>query len=144
MTIKPEETINPKALRAARKKLRLSQQDLAAAICRHRDRNISAKAIYRYENGKGEPSRKRAQWLADALGTTVGKLCQDPEDDAASEARSRDLGYVQIRPLLSPDVVRNYRLVTYHYGVSSTDLIDAAPWMFALLAEMSLADRKQR
>jgi transcriptional regulator with XRE-family HTH domain len=145
MTINSEETINPKALRAARKKQGLSQQTLADAISRQPGRNISAKAIYRYENEKGEskPSRKRAQWLADALRTTVEKLCKDPEDDAG-ETSLRNQGYIQIRPWLRPDVVRNCRLVGHHYGVSVTDLVEAAPWMFTLLAEMSLADRKQR
>jgi transcriptional regulator with XRE-family HTH domain len=137
-------TIHPEALKAARKKTGLSQQALAERCSQPGSRNISLKAIYRYEKGKSKPSRKKAQWLAGALGTTVEELSKEPEDDAASEAWLRDRGYVQIRPLLSPDVVQNYRRVMHAYGVLMTDLINAAPWMFTLLAEMGLADRKQR
>jgi transcriptional regulator with XRE-family HTH domain len=137
-------TIHPEALRAARLKAGLSQQALAERCSRPGSRNFSQKAIYRYEKGTSKPSRKKAQWLADGLGTTIEKLSTKPEDDAATEASLRDQGYVWIRALLSPDVIGNYRLVVHHYGVSATDLIDAAPWMFTLLAEMSLAERKER
>jgi transcriptional regulator with XRE-family HTH domain len=137
-------TIHPEALRAARLKAGLSQQALADKCSRPGSRNFSQKAIYRYEKGTSKPSRKKAQWLAEGLGTTIEKLSTKAEDDAASEASLRDQGYVWIRALLSPDVIQNYRLVVHRYGVSVTDLIDAAPWMFTLLAEMSLAERKQR
>jgi transcriptional regulator with XRE-family HTH domain len=136
-------TIHPEALRAARLKAGLSQQALAERCSRPGSRNFSQKAIYRYEKGTSKPSRKKAQWLADGLGTTIEKLSTKPEDDAASEALLRDEGYAWIRALLSPDAIQNYRLVVHQYGVSVKDLIDAAPWMFTLLAEMSLAERQQ-
>jgi transcriptional regulator with XRE-family HTH domain len=137
-------TIHHEALRAARIKTGLSQQDLADRCCRPGSRNISLKAIYRYEKGETKPSPKKAQWLAEALGTTVEELSKEPGDDAALEASFRAWGFVWIRAMLSPDVVQNYRRVAHHYGVSPTDLIEAAPWTFTMLAEGSLADRKQR
>jgi transcriptional regulator with XRE-family HTH domain len=131
--------INPKQLKALRKKRGLTQQDVADR-CRH----ISLKSISRYEKGETKPSLKKAQWLADALGTTVEILGSAPQDDAEPTAAVRDRGYVRVGALLGPDAVTNYRLVAHHYGVVPADLIEAAPWMFALLAQMSLADRKRR
>lgn len=142
MTI-DKETINPKALGAARKKQGFSQEDFAAAISGRPGRNMSVKTNCRYEKQSANTklTAKRARWLAEALHTTIEALREDPADNAG-EISLRDQGYVQIRPWLSPDVITSYKLVRHHYGVSIRNLINAAPWMFTLLAETSLAKRK--
>lgn len=135
-------TIDARALRAVREKAGLSQEDLAGR-CREMGKPISKKAIYRYERGETAPTEKKAQWLAQALRVSVDVLRQPPEEDTGDEASARSLGYRTIKITLDRQSRQNLRLVAHHYGVSPLEVIEAAPWMFTLLAEMSLAERKR-
>jgi transcriptional regulator with XRE-family HTH domain len=138
-------TINPKALRALRDRKKLTRQQLAEECSLQGSRvKISLRSITRYEKGETQPSPKKAECLAKALGTTVARLRTEPQDDAVSNAILRDLGYARVSALLSPDEALNYSVVAHHYGLPPAALIANAPWMYTLLAEMSLADRKQR
>jgi hypothetical protein len=63
---------------------------------------------------------------------------------AEDDAWLRERGFRSVKVPLSPETLLNFRLVMHHYGVGMYDIIDAAPWMFTLLAETSLAERGQR
>jgi hypothetical protein len=106
---------------------------------------LSARQWSRIEASKKPlfPVRSRtAELIAKTLGVTnVEDLAKPPKDQ--DDKSLRDAGYRRIALWLSNDVRLNYRWVTNHYDVSVGDLIDAAPWMFTLLAEMSLADRRR-
>jgi transcriptional regulator with XRE-family HTH domain len=132
--------INPKTLEALRKKLGLSQQALA-------DRsNVSKRTIARMEadndDGADNVRHQTVENLAKALNVKPEELGKPPNE--VDYATLRDWGYTQLKALVDDQTRLNYALAERHYGVSHQDLIDAAPWMFALLAEMSLAERRQR
>lgn len=72
-----------------------------------------------------------------------------PEDlgnpiDEDTDADWKKAGYTPFKAVIKNDVRLQYALVKRHYGVGLNALIDAAPWMFTLLAELSLADLPRR
>lgn len=71
-------------------------------------------------------------------------MSKDPSEKTESEVWFEREGFAHIKVWLEPQVRQNYQLVSHHYGLSQQDLIEAAPWMFTLLAAMSLAYRKER
>lgn len=142
MTRHTEPTIHPESLRAARNRMGLSQQDLSDK-CSAMGKPISKKAIYHYEKGATQPSIKKAQWLAEALGAKVATLSKAPHDAAATQAWLEEYGYRSIKVVLDRQTRENYRYAAHHFGIAVQDIINAAPWMFTLLAEMSLADRRR-
>lgn len=89
--------------------------------------------------------RGTAELIAKTLGgVTVEDLGKPPANEDDTNGVMRNEGYRRISLWRAKDVRVNYDLVTHHYDVSVQDLVDAAPWMFTLLAEMSLADRRSR
>jgi hypothetical protein len=88
--------------------------------------------------------RRAAELIAKTLRMSVEDLGKPPTDEVDAGRTMQEAGYRRIAVWLGEDVRLNYRWVTHHYGVSVMDLINAAPWMFALLAEMSLADRRRQ
>ncbi len=89
--------------------------------------------------------RGTAELIAKTLGVEQAEdLGKPPTNDGDNSKTMQEAGYRRIAVWLGNDVRLNYRWVTHHYDVSVMDLIDAAPWMFTLLAEMSLADRRRR
>lgn len=88
--------------------------------------------------------RRTAELIAKTLRVSIEELGKAPTDEVDAGRTMQEAGYRRIAVWLSEDVRLNYRWVTHHYGVSVMDLINAAPWMFALLAEMSLAERRRQ
>lgn len=137
--------IIPETLKAMREKQGLSQQRLAEQAEQLKGASVSKRTIARIENGEIRPERVRAhtlESLAKALEVKPEALCKPVSELSDDEWKKR--GYIPLRVLIQDDVRQNYRLVLHHYDVELQDLIDAAPWMFTLLAEMSLADRRHR
>lgn len=137
--------IIPETLRALREKCGLSQQRLADRSEEIEGAKVSKRTIARIENGEIRPEKVRAhtlESLAKALDVKPDDLCKEMIE--FSDADWKQYGYTPLKLLIRSDVRSNYRRVAHHYGVSPKDLIDAAPWMFTLLAEMSLADRRRK
>lgn len=136
--------INPDTLKKLRSDRGLSQQALAERCGQRTGARVSKRTIARIESNDPPKTVRMhtVQSLAKALDVTVPTLAKPVNEIDDTDWKER--GYTPIKILLRNDVRFNYRLVTYHYEVTATDLIDAAPWMFTVLAEMSLADRTQR
>ena len=131
--------INPETL----KKLRgdLSQEDLAEKA------GVSRKTISRIESGEADPEKIRlvtVKRIAKALGTTPEELADDPNKASVNEASMRRWGYRKINTYLHGDTALSLALVEQRYGISAKRQLDMAPLFTALLAEMSLRDRRQR
>lgn len=131
--------INPDTL----KKLRgdLSQDDLANKA------GVSRKTISRIENGKADLEKIRtvtSERLAKALSTTPEELAADPNEDRINEAAMRRWGYRKINTYLQGDTALSLALVEQRYGISAKRQLDMAPLFTALLAEMSLRERRQK
>lgn len=129
--------IHAETLRRLRKRAGLSQQDLA-------DRSgVSKRTVARLEQGVGEGGNRNhtVNCLARALKVGIDVLAAplaEDDIDSVSVNMQRVMTFVSPRTLLDFDVVKE------RYGVGIDALVAAAPWMFALIAEMSLADRRER
>ena len=131
--------IQPETLRKLRKGKGLSQQALAD------EARVDKKTIARIEGGKGGETRgSTVKLIAKTLRVDPEVLAQEPESEAVREADLRKLGYRTVRLSFLGETVLAYDLVKDRYGVDMRQLIDAAPMLFTLLAEMSLADRRRR
>ena len=137
--------IIPETLKVLRDKRGFSQEGLAKRAEQIKGASVSKRTIARIESGEIRPEKVRAhtlESLAKALEVKPEALCKPVTEISDDEWKKR--GYIPLKVLIGEDVRQNYRLVLHHYDVSLQDLIDAAPWMFTLLAEMSLADRRHR
>lgn len=144
-------SISPQTVKKARIRKGYRTQEEAVAKTSEIDDEgdgLSARQWSRIEAAKKplvQVRRGTAELIAKTLGMAeVEELAKPPADDGNMHNTMQEAGYRRIAVWLGNDVRQNYRWVTHHYDVSATDLIDAAPWMFTLLAEMSLADRKRR
>lgn len=132
-------TINKETLKRLREEMGFSQEELSEVS------NVSQRQISRIESGKTDPSKVRQhtlESLAKALKVDPKKLSKAQEE--WTDAEWEDRGYVPIKTFIKRSLLTNFKLVDHHYSVSFYDLIEAAPWMFALLAEMSLASRRRK
>lgn len=50
----------------------------------------------------------------------------------------------RVMTFIAPGEMLDYQMVKDRYDVSIDALVSAAPWMFVLLAELSLHDRRER
>ena len=131
--------IVPETLRKLRKDSGLSQQGLADIA------RVDKKTVARIEGGKGGEARQgTALDLAKALGVEPRVLAMQPESEAMEDRELRRHGYVGAKMHLRGETMLAYDLVLDRYGVDMWDVIDAAPLLFTLLAEMSLVDRRRR
>ena len=134
--------INPKTLKKLRETKGYSQQALAD------EAGIDKKTIVRIEGGKGGETRgATAKMIAKALGVNDFQvLAEDPESETVHSEEFRILGArrVKVEVPLFDETILAYDLVQEHYGVDMKKLINAAPVLFTLLAELSLADRSHR
>lgn len=138
-------SLNPDTLKTLRKKRNLSQQALAERCEQINSAKVSKRTIARIETGETPPDRVRAhtvESLARALGVTPEELGK-PSTELSDEYWEK-IGYKSIRVQLPAAARLSYRWVLYQYDIQFQDLVEAAPWMFTLLAEMSLAERRQR
>ena len=133
--------IIPETLKHWRKKRGFSQQKLAE------EANIDQKTVARIEVGKGGEARgDTVKRIANALRIKPETLGREPDSETTNEAESRKfgLGVFNRRLRLDGEVLISYDLVEEHYGVGMQKLIDVAPMLFTLLAEMSLNVRRRR
>ena len=128
-------------LRNLRKSKRFSRQRLAEMA------GIHARTIQRLENNPDQCRKTREDTvneLAKALevepGVLTGELpLPDPDEAPASEPDP-----VRIGAQIPPKVRLAYDLIKRRYGVNATDVITMAPLFFALLAEGSLKQRREK
>ena len=133
--------IIPETLKHWRKKRGFSQQKLAETA------GIDQKTVARIEVGKGGEARgDTVKRIANALRIKPETLGREPDSETTNEAESRKfgLGVFNRRLRLDGEVLISYDLVEEHYGVGMQKLIDVAPMLFTLLAEMSLNVRRRR
>ena len=135
--------IHPETLKRLRKAQGWSQQELAEKA------KIEKKTIGRLESANGGEAREStARLLATALKLGNARiLAQAPEAEAVREEVSRihfDSGGSGPRVHLDSETALAYDLVEEHYGVDMHRLIEEAPTLFTLLAEASLAERRNR
>ena len=133
-------SIDPKRLKVLRKRKRLSRAQLADKA------KVSPRQIARLESeaSAGSTARDRTvNNLAEALGVDPGVLTGEMPMPSApphrEDGRSR-----QVSAWVQPEVGLAYALIKRRYGVSLTTLVNAAPLMFALLAEGSFVWRREK
>ena len=133
--------IDPERLHELRKRKRLTRQRLS-------DRSgIHARTIQRLENDPGRCQKTREDTLnclAEALGVEPGVLSGELSLPESDKAPVSDPERVQIGAQIAPKARLAYDLIKRRYGVSATDIINMAPLFFALLAEGSLARRREK
>lgn len=133
--------IDPDCLRKLRQQKGLSRPQLAERA------KITARTIQRLEN---EPQRTQKSQehtlngLAKALSVEpdvlIGELPLPESDEMLADNPER----VQIGAQIAPKTRLAYDLTKRRYGVSVTEVINIAPLLFALLAEGSLAWRREK
>ena len=132
--------IDPHHLRHLRKRKRLSRGKLAERA------KISERTIQRLELEPEQSQSTRDHTLdrlATALGVDEGVLTGEmplpPEEKTIPDPER-----VQIGALIAPKARLAYDLAGRRYGVSATEIINMAPLFFVLLAEGSLAWRREK
>lgn len=131
--------IDPKSLHRLRDKQGLTRPQLAERS------GINKRTIQRLENEPQQCQKSRKdtlERLAKALGVKPGVLTGElppPEFDKVPDPER-----VQIGAQVAPKVRLAYDLIRRRYGVSATEIITMAPLFFALLAEGSLAWRREK
>lgn len=133
--------IDPERLRRLRKRKgrKLSRAELSERA------KVSERTIQRLESdseASETPRKLTLERLAGALrveeGVLTGELpFPDPDEPATPEP-------VQIGAKIDPMARLAYDLIKRRYGVSRKEIIDVAPLFFVLLAEGSLAQRRER
>lgn len=118
--------IDPKALKAARERRGLTQAQLADAL------GCGKETVSRWERGR---SRRLHPRHRESLCATLG-VRWPALSDAGSGAPDGISG--------DDDVQAAFRPVAERYGVGVRDVTEAAPLLFAVAAERSLTERRQR
>ena len=133
--------IDPERLHHLREARKLSRAQLA------RRAKVSERTIQRWESDSERSQTPRAhtmKCLAGALGVEEGVLTSElPLPDSGEPAAPEPDG-VRISAEIDPMARLAYDLIKRRYGVSATEIIDMAPLFFVLLAEGSLAWRRER
>ncbi len=126
-------TIHPEALKAARKRRGMSQEQLADAIGCTKD------TISRWE--RGASSRVRSH-LREPLCQTIGvrweKLTEPPKPASGRP------GDVRIDQPIRIWANASLHLVAERYNVRPRDVLELAPLLFLIVAEQSLLERERR
>lgn len=133
--------INSETLKIFRKKRGFSQEALAEAS------GVAKKTIARIETGKGGETRpSTVQLLAKVLGLKdIQVLAQEPESEAVRDEELQKHDFLRpIKLILNGETSLACDLAAERYGIESYRIFNAAPMLFTLLAEMSLADRRRR
>ena len=131
------QSIHPKRLRDLRRRKKLSRRKLAEKS------GVSERQIGRVEASSADvPVRVNTMIkLASALGVDAEMLVDDPTTlDPLPVSLSQD---VQLSIKISSQVRLAYDLVKHRYGPSQKDIIKLAPLLYVLLAEGSLAWRRE-
>ena len=133
--------IDPDCLRTLRQQKGLSRSQLAKGS------GITVRTIRRLENepqrsqkSRGDTLNRLAKALSVEPGVLTGELPLPESDRVPADNPDR----VQIGAQIAPKVRLAYDLIKRRYGVSTTEIINMAPLFFALLAEGSLARRREK
>ena len=137
--------IDPDRLRSLRKKQKLSLVKLAEKTRRVNPPGITEKTIQRLEATQNTAVREHTiESLVKALNVEPGVLtCELPfpeSDNMPADNPDR----VQIGAQIAPKTRLAYDLIKRRYGVNATEIINMAPFFFTLLAEGSLARRREK
>ena len=131
--------IQPERLRRLRKANKLSRATLAERS------KVSERTIQRLENESERTQTNREytlECLAKVLGVEEGVLTGDiPFPDASKPPEPER---VQIGAQVAPKARLAYDLIRRRYGVSTTEILNMAPLFFTILAEGSLAWRRNK
>lgn len=129
------DTINPQALKAARKRHGLSQQQLAEAIGCTKD------TVSRWERGASSMVRSHLRKpLSDVLRVKWEELTKpaDQTSDASTFLNPT------VRVLIAEHARASLQLVAARYEVRPQEVLDIAPLLFVIAAERCLLEREQR
>ena len=129
------DAINSQALKAARKRHGLSQQQLADAIRCTKD------TVSRWERGMSSRVRPHLREpLCKTLHVTWEQLTK-PVDQTSGES-----AYLNptVRASISEHARTSLQLVAARYEVRPQNVLDIAPLLFAIVAERSLLERNRR
>ena len=138
-------SIHPEALKAFRARKHWTQEQLADAT--KGQKKVSLPTIKRIESTKEStyPANDRvAEALAKALGVGIEDFSKAPSEEEDREATLRKSGYRPLRTMLDAETSLAYYMVQHIYGVPIRSQIEMAPLFTALLAEASLAWRRER
>ena len=135
--------IDPNRLLSLRKKQGWSRPQLAKRS------GITVRTIQRLESEsesqRGQKSQEHTvDSLAKALGVELGVLTGELPFPESGKVPVSDAERVQIGAQIAPKARLAYDLIKRRYGVSATEIINMAPLFFALLAEGSLAWRREK
>lgn len=130
--------INPDRFAALLDRCGLSQKELAAII------GTDVGTVSRWKTGKIRTVRSdKLTRLCEVLRTTPTELCADgplPEAAAAGDAAPRG----QVTMMLDTACRNALALIARRYGVTRQQIVEIAPLLFAIMAEQSLAERRDR
>ena len=126
---------HPKTLEVLLQRRGLNQRELADKM------GVSVKTISRIKSGK-PPNPSTLEGVVRVLNTTREELAAPPSDQTSASEALKAAGYRRLSTHISGRRAVQYALVEARYGVSAKALIEMAPLLVTLLAEMSLADRR--
>ena len=127
--------IHPKTLEILLQKRGLNQRELADKM------GVSVKTISRIKSGR-PPNPSTLEGVVRVLNTTREELAAPPSNQTSATEALKATGFRRLSTLISGRRAVQYALVEARYGVSAKALIEMAPLLLTLLAEMSLADRR--
>ena len=135
--------IDPERLSRLRKKNGLSRPQLAKRS------GITERTIQRLESKSESQQHQKTHEhtvnkLAEALGVRAGVLTGELPFRESGKEPAYEAERVQIGAQIAPKVRLAYDLIKRRYGVSPAEIINMAPLFFALLAEGSLAWRREK
>ena len=133
--------INPDCLRTVREKKGFTRPQL------EKRSGITVRTIQRLEQEPHRSQKTREDTLnrlAKALSVEPGVLTGDLPLPESDDTLTDNLDRVQIGAQIAPKARLAYDLIKRRYGVNATEIINMAPLFFALLAEGSLAWRREK
>lgn len=133
--------VNPKTLQSMRVNAGLSKAALAQVA------NVDRRTIARIEAGmipSDEVRALTARKLADALKVTPDQLAREPSDGETREQKLHEAGYEPLKFYFDAQTLASFDLVEQRYKIPVRMQIGLAPLFSTMLAEMSLAKRRER
>ncbi len=131
-----EKTINPEALKKARKARGLTQMELAEKC------KCSKETVSRWERGEIDNVRTRSRKeLTKALGVEWEELTRAPVQEDEGEPFSTK---VTLNVRIGGKARNALTLVCLRYGLNVADVIELAPLLFLVIAEKSLVHRRAK
>ena len=135
------EKIQPERLSELRKRKGFTRAELGKLS------KLTGRTIQRLESQREQRRSTRGRTLkqlAEALGVEEGVLTGALPLPDVGKTPSPNPERVQIGALIDSKVRNDYALIRHRYGVKASEIITAAPLLFVLLAEGSLAWRRRK